>query len=56
MYRKFFRAPTNFFPGVTGIDSIMDNGVYIVRMNSHLPMSKSLFTQAGYTQSILELF
>ncbi len=31
------------------MDSIMDNGVHIVRMNSHLQVSTSLFTQTGYT-------
>ncbi len=46
--------PSNFFPGETGIDSIRDNGVHIVRMNSHLQLSTSLFTQTGYTLIFLK--
>jgi len=33
----------------------MDNGVHIVRMNSHLQLSTSLFTQTGYTRMILNV-
>jgi REP element-mobilizing transposase RayT len=43
-------ASSNFCPVETVISSIMDNEVHIVRMNSHLHLSKSLFTQKGYTQ------
>jgi hypothetical protein len=46
-------APGNFFPGETGIDSIMDNGVHIVLMDSHLQLSTRCFTQTGYTILIL---
>jgi len=44
---KSLEARSNFFTGGTGIVSIMDNGVRDVRMNSHLQLSTSLFTQTG---------
>jgi len=34
----------------------MDNGVHIVRINSHLQLIISLFTQTGYTQKKSGLF
>ena len=45
-------SSSNFSPVETVIDSIMDNGVHIVRMNSHLQLSASLFTQKGYTHNL----
>jgi len=43
----------NFIFGKMVFETINNIGVHIVRMNSHLQLSTSLFTQTGYTQIIL---
>ncbi len=42
------------FPVETVIDSIVDNEVHIVRMNSHLQLSTRLVPQTGYTQKFVK--
>ncbi len=49
-------SSSNFFLVETLIASIMGDGVHIVRMNSHLQLNTSLFTQTSYTHMILVFF
>jgi len=43
------KPSSNFISGKKVLEPIVNIGVHIVRMNSHLQMRTSLFTQTGYT-------
>jgi len=45
----YLKPSSNFISGKTVLEPIVNIGVHIVRMNSHLQLSTSLFTQTGYT-------